>query len=473
MRQITPHVVLFVLLAVLLLFAGCGGSEREYVLQAVPERPDLSGWPDRFFQRLENAEAQAINGTDPVSSLGDLARLYHANGFYDEASRCYQALMALEPRNPKWPHYLASILSGYGQLDDAIPLRARVTELAPDFVPGLIRYGDVLLKQNRFDKAAVYYERALVSDAANPYALLGLARIDVANGDLSPAEAKLRVATQNSEYRIGADLLVTVYERQGNSRSASAIRGQNKGSGSFSDIPDPWLFELYSDCFDTYQLAVAAGLANHRGDSASAIRILKRAIQMSSRDASLHFQLGLIYMNQGNATDAIGSFRDCVTLDPTFSDGWFHLAGIYESLGNANDQAKALAEGLFYNPDSPGLHLVNGRRLKVMGDTDAAIREMEKAVDLRPEEADPIADLAALYISVGQTEKGIDTMKRVLAIESLHPVALSTMAFYNISVANEAEARVYIDKIRMQPRIAPVQLENLIAKYRTQFGSAP
>ena len=108
-----------------------------------------------------------------------------------------------------------------------------------------------------------------------------------------------------------------------------------------------------------------------------------------------------------------------------------------------------------------------------MGDTDAAIREMEKAVYLRPEEADPIADLAALYISVGQTEKGIDTMKRVLAIESLHPVALSTMAFYNISVANEAEARVYIDKIRMQPRIAPVQLENLIAKYRTQFGSAP
>ncbi len=457
----------------LLLWSGCGSSEREYVLQAVPERPDLSGWPDRFFQRIENAEVQAVNGKNPVNSLVDLARLYHANGFYDEASLCYQALMELEPKEPKWPHYLATILSGYGQLDDALALRSKVTELAPEYVPGLIRYGDVLFKQNRLSEASRLYEKALALDDDNAYGLLGLARIDVKNENLPAAESKLLRATRSSDSRIGADLLATVYEQQGNSRSASAIRSGNKGSGSFSDIPDPWLFELYSDCFDTYQLAVAAGSANHRGDSEEGIRILKRAIQMAPQDAALQFQLALIYMNQGDSSEAIRSFEVCVKLDPMFPDGWFHLAGIYQTLGDANGQARALAQGLFHNPDSPGLHLANGKRLKAIGDTFAAIREMEKAVDLRPEEADPIADLAALYISAGQTEKGIQTMEQVLAIESLHPVALSTMAFYNTSVNNEMVARSYIEKIRMQPRISPSQLENLENKFRTQFGSAP
>lgn len=47
------------------------------------------------------------------------------------------------------------------------------------------------------------------------------------------------------------------------------------------------------------------------------------------------------------------------------------------------------------------------------------------------------------------------------------------MAFYNISAGNETAARIYIEKIRMQPRISPSQLENLVNKFRTQFGSAP
>lgn len=410
------HYCVVMLVSGLLLLSGCGSSEREYVLRAVPERPDLSGWPDRFFQRIENAELQAVNGKDPLNSLADLARLYHANGFYDEASLCYQALMELEPKEPRWPHYLASILSGYDQLDDALYLRAKVTELAPEYVPGLIRYGDVLLKQNRLSEASGLYEKALALDENNEYGLLGLARIDVTNGNLAAAESKLLRATRSSDSRIGADLLATVYEQQGNSRSASAIRGGNKGSGSVSDIPDSWLFELYSDCFDYYQLAVAAGLANRRGDSEAGIRILKRAIQMVPQDAALQFQLALIYMNQGDSFEAIRSFEDCVKLDPTFPDGWVHLAGVCQTLGDSNGQARALAQGLYHNPDSPGLHLANGKRLKAMGDTNAAIREMEKAVDLRPEEADPIADLAALYISAGRTETGIQAMEQVLAV---------------------------------------------------------
>jgi len=86
----------------------CGPGDREIILQAIPDRPDLSGWPDRLYQRIENAEVQALNGNRPIESLKELGRLYHANGFFSEATQCYVALVGLEPGSLKWPALLAA-----------------------------------------------------------------------------------------------------------------------------------------------------------------------------------------------------------------------------------------------------------------------------------------------------------------------------------------------------------------------------
>jgi len=458
---------------IVLVLAGCGFSEREFVLNTIPQRPDLSGWPDRLHQRIENAELQALSGKSPVDSLVDLSRLYHANGFYEEAGLCYQGLMALEPNNPKWPHLLAELLSSYGQLDESLPFRQKAMELAPDYLPALVRLGDGLFKKNHFEDAELAYASALNIDANNAYALVGLARVDMVRGDLAMAQQKLELAAAKSDFRIGADLLATVFQNRGNEQKASALRGIRKSSGSFSDIPDPWLLDLISESFDTYQLALAAGMTDRGGDTIAGIRLLKRAIQMAPRDGALHFQLGLMYLSTGEQLLARNSFSDCTAVEPAFSDGWFQLAKLLESTGDPEGQTRTLAEGLFHNPDSPGLHLANGDRLKKLRDYGGAIKEIELAISLRPEEADPYVELASLYMLQSEVERGVALLQRALELESLHPLALSTLTFYSISEGLEGDARSYFQKARQQPRLSEKEILNLEIEFEKKFGSKP
>ncbi|MCB1122465.1 MAG: tetratricopeptide repeat protein [Verrucomicrobiae bacterium] len=441
-------------------------------MSVVPERPDLSGWTDPLVQRIENAELQVLNGKKPVEGLADLSRLYHANGFYSEAALCYQGLISLDGKNGKWPHRLAEILSSYGKLEEALPFRLKVVELDPKYVPGLIRLGELYLKLNRFDEADALFQRALQESDDEPHAFLGIARAQLGLGNLVVAQEKLEEATRQSNGRIGTDLLASVYDERGLTQNALEIR-RIKIPGSYSDIYDPWMFELNADCFDTYQLAVAAGMADHRGDNAAGIRILTRAIHLSPRDGSLHFQMGQLQLKKGDQAKAIESFKTTTELQPDFSDGWFQLAQLYERAGDQDSQARAIAEGLFHNPDSPGLHISNAKRLKESGDIQASMGELETAIKLRPEEADPYVQLAALHIAQGENEQGLDLMRKALTLESLHPVALSTLIFHAISVGNEQEAKDYLTQARLQPRIAPDQLRNLEARFRQRFGANP
>lgn len=462
----------FVVSALLLFLPGCGGPDREFVLSVVPDRPDMSGWPAGLRERIENAELQALHGENPGEALAELSRLYHANGFFQEAALCYQGLMSLDKENAKWPHRLAEILSSYGQLDKALPFRLKVVGLEPGYLPGRIRLGDLYLKLNRMEEAEIQFEKALQLSDKDPHAMVGIARVEISRGNLETAQSKLEDATRNSNGRIGTDLLASIYEQRGLLQQARGIR-RMKVPGSYSDIFDPWMFELNSDCFDTFQLAVAAGMADHRGDNAAGIRILSRAIRLAPRDGSLHFQMGQMQLKNGDRAKALESFKACTEVQPDFSDGWFQLAQVYEKAGDNTSRSRAIAEGLFHNPDSPGLHIANAKQLKESGDIPGAMRELQTAIELRPEEADPYVQLAALHIAQGHNARGLDLMREALVLESLHPVALSTLAFHAISEGNEEAARAHLSRARLQPRIAPDQLGNLESRFRQRFGSDP
>jgi tetratricopeptide (TPR) repeat protein len=216
-------------------------AQREIVAAGIPYRPDLNALPAEMAQRVAACERRAHAGPNRIVALGELSRLYHANGFFPEAGQCYQGLLQVDAADPHWPYRLAIILAGYGQLDDALPLWRQAAKLAPDYVPARLRLGDTLLKTNRNVEAARVYAAVLERESRNPYALLGLARIDVDAGRWEAARERLEVVVQQSNFGIGYDLLPTVYEHLGEAARAEAIRARQKASGAFYDVPDPWI----------------------------------------------------------------------------------------------------------------------------------------------------------------------------------------------------------------------------------------
>jgi hypothetical protein len=63
---------------------------------SIPLRPEVQNLSMDFAQLVDAAEMHARAGMGEVESLGELGRLYHANGFQNEAERCYSGLPATQ-----------------------------------------------------------------------------------------------------------------------------------------------------------------------------------------------------------------------------------------------------------------------------------------------------------------------------------------------------------------------------------------
>lgn len=472
-----------VLIGILVVAAGAAGwgalqfwqarARDQAIHDGVPAQPDLSGWPPEFAARVEASTQRIERGEEPVRALGDLGQLYHANGFYAEASTCYHALLQADPQNPRWPHAFASILAGYGKLDEAAELWRLAVKLAPNYLPARLRLGDVLLKANRPDDAARVYRDVLQIDARQPYALLGIGRIHVARGEWSQAREPLEQASAASNDRLAYDLLPTVYEHLGDEARAVALRGRNKAAGSYADTPDPWLDEMLLACFDTYRLAVAGGAAKHGGDRRIGMLLLQRALELSPDSAPVHFQLGLSYLETKEYTKARQHLEKCIQLAPDMADGWIHLSILLATIGDRAGSEKILADGLARCPNSPGLHLERARRLEAAGRPEEAITDYRESFRLRPDEAAPLLSVAMIYIKLGREDEAIAELRRAIEAEPDFPPALAILAFHAITSGNRDEARAWMKRIDLQPRVTQAERDRLNGAYREKFGTSP
>lgn len=467
--------IILPLVAVLLLAAGGvwwwrAGEQSKIAAAALPDLPDLTNASPALREQILLADARARRRLTAQKGLAELGPLYQANGFLDEAARCYAGLEQLAPSEPRWRHFHATILAGFGEIEPAMNLWRRVIELAPDYVPARLRLGDCLLKSNRPAEAAAAYDAVLKISPNNPYAVLNLARIDLEAKRWDQARERLEFVVRQTNFTLGYDLIVSLYERLGQRDRAAAIRGAAKASGAYRDPPDPWLDGLMDVCFDPYRLALVAGVAAVSGESATARRLLERAIALAPADVSAHFQLGGLAMTQHDYQLAREQFTSCTVLAPDFADGWAQLSALQEQMGEHANAERTLAAGLTHCPNSPGLHLMRARRLRETGLAAEAITEFETSIRLRPNEPEAYTDLGKLYIELGEMDAGLRKMHEALEADPGDPMALGVLAFHAISTNNEAEARRWLNRVAHQPRIAPEQAGPLFQAYRQTFG---
>ncbi|HEY4246324.1 MAG TPA: tetratricopeptide repeat protein [Lacunisphaera sp.] len=446
------------------------GKIQSQIVAVLPASPDVSDSPARLRDELSSAEAEARSRFHAYSGLVKLSRLYHANGFLNEAAQCYTGLEALDPSQPRWPHLHATILAGFGEIDAALALWQRVVTLDPKFIPAQLRLGDCQLKSNRPDAASATYSRVLTEDPPNSYALLGLARLDYEAGRWEKAQQRLETVVQQTNYTLGYDLIVTLYEKSGQTDRARAIRASQKASGAYRDPPDPWLDDLMDVCYDPYRLALSAGFIARNGNPAQAVQLLQRAIELAPDDVSSRFQLGTLSIEQKNFPVAREQLERCTRLAPGFADGWAQLSGLQTQLGETSAAASTLAAGLAHCPDSPGLHLMHARSLLKAGSNSEAIAEFRESIRLRPNEADAYIELANFLINLGRVDEAVRLLEQSLEAEPGNPMAISTLAFHAITTGDELSAQRWMAKVRNQPRVAREQAVQLRAAYEQQFG---
>lgn len=440
---------------------------RTRVAQVLPDPPATKNLSVSLQADLLSAEQQA-RSWQPVAGLARLARIYHANGLLEEAAECERQLIDLEPDNPLWPYLLAQLYGGFGQLEEAIPLLQRTLDLSPDYVPARIRLADCHFKLNAFTAAEAAYRAAYEAGGHNVYAALGLARIHLAAGRTDEARTQLREAlVHHPGFPAAAKLLETLDAQQG-AGPRDEIR-----SAAPSEMPDPWVESLMDDCHDPYRLSVAAAALASANTAARAQQLLERAISLDPGYAAAHRHLGLLLSARGDSRGARQHLEQAVRIGPRDADNWNHLIRLLRDTGDLQAARDALQRGLTHCPDSPALHLEMGRVHAAAGNLPEALGEFRTAQRLRPEEANSYIEIALVHFRLNQLQPGIAEVRRALGVEPNHPIGLVLVARYAISTGDEAAAREWIRRCRLQPKITPPELSTVTAEFEQAFGRRP
>jgi tetratricopeptide (TPR) repeat protein len=463
---------LFCLICLLPGIAGCS-SKTGVIRSYLPEKPSLEDRSERLRQQILGAYESIDSGQQPLESFSKLAKVFHANGFLNEAIICYEGLTVLEENEPKWKHFLATLLSGYGYADDAIRLWEDAIQLDPSYAALRIRLGDTYLKKNEPERAEQVYLECLEIDPGNPYAKVGLARIAIQGGDWVSAEALLEEASSVSKGKIGRDLLVTVYENLGKDYEAFSIRGEAKASGSFVDIEDPWVEGMMEYCLDPDALMNIAGYAAFRGNPSKAIKWAKRAYKEAPENPLVHFQLASFYVEKGNLEKAEHHFLRTIDLDSTFADAWLRLVMIYRFMGDLKKSERYFYDGYSHCPNSPTFKLENAKRLKEQNLLESAIGEIKASIELRPNEAYAYIMLSQCLLLKDRHEEAVQALETALQVESGHPLAMISMCLYRILSEDRASADRWLVELRRHPRIDKPTIEDLESKYAEVFQVTP
>jgi tetratricopeptide (TPR) repeat protein len=466
-------VVLLAVVGTASLYLYSGYKRTTALAAAVPERPPLDSRPPGLHELIASTEEKVRSGPDPVAALEHLALVYHANGFLAEAAHCYEALHALGAPGARWPYRHAFILAGFGESTRAAELFRLAARREPSYLPARVKLGDILLKSGDVDAAARVYAAILADKPDEPYALFGQARCEIERDDWARARHTLERLVAVTNYALGYDLIVSAYERLGMHERATALRGEHRAWGSFRDIPDPWMEELLLVSFDAYQLSLAAGAAQGRGDLVTARKRLERAIACSPESAQLYYQLGVMLVSAKEYTKAREALENCTRLAPDFPDGWSHLSGLYATLGDNARSDRALEQGLAHCPDSPGLHMMRARRHQDAGRIEAAIADLRAAIHHRPTEPEAYVELAVLLVGQKREAEAMIEFERALGAEPDHPFALSCLAMHAVEQGDRAAADAWIRRMAAQPRVTADQREGVVQNYVHRFGTRP
>lgn len=309
---------------------GCGAcllaavglsAEMESVRSELPPVAHYGNLPEAFDQALRDAAGKIGVPAQNPEGVRALARLYHANRLFAEAKVCYRVIAATPPGlTGRDYYYLADIAQNENDLSSAeMELRA-VLQTAPTYIPARLSLADALFKSGEPEQAGKEYAAILAIEANQPQASLGMARIELQQGDDDAAVARLdELMAGHPESASGAALLAQVLDRRGETDRAVAL-AQSSHQKPEQPPADPWKNALLVDCYDVQRLSITFEEYFKTGKMDEATPLLDR--------------LAVLDPN-GPITKMFAGFSHAKTLQ--------HVAAVreyYEALGRGGDPEK-------------------------------------------------------------------------------------------------------------------------------------
>jgi tetratricopeptide (TPR) repeat protein len=258
---------------------------------------DLAAAEAHFHRALEEDNSLA-----PAHSA--LAGLYLQKGEYESAVAAAQSLLELEPDNPRGFRALYEAHKALGQAREAEAALAKLSQLdrGADTAALLFNEGVEDMRAGDLGAAKARFEEVLGLEPEFLQAHLGLALCHLREGSFEAAAAAAERALELDPGNLRAlEIGVDAYRALGNKQMEEAAL-EALGSAD-PRTASGQLFERGVELFAA-------------GDTAGAIGLFQRAVELDPENPRAHYKLGLCYISSGETAEAREHLQRFLELAP-------------------------------------------------------------------------------------------------------------------------------------------------------------
>lgn len=351
------------------------------------------------------------------AAWGKLGSVLMHYEFIDETVTAFERAAEFSPDDPRWP-YLHALAIDTINPDLALNKLRRATELTidrPD-MPRL-RLAQSLTERGLNEEAETHFKLLLQSVSTHPMALLGLARLRQAQGQLSEATNLLSKCLNDPHTSRGAHAVLAMIEQAlGNVPTAEAAARASSSLPADLPWPDPWWSEaLVWRVGRKAQLEDASALID-RGAWLEAQSALERMTREFPNDDEPWYLMGWAFNQLQRGPEAEKALREHLRLSPQSPKGHAQLAVSLLSQRRHAEAVAVLEAGLKLKPTWRELHSNMGYACVQLGHDDDAISHYRNALALDPNYIPSHTALAELLARRSRNGEARQLLQRALEL---------------------------------------------------------
>ncbi len=310
-----------------------------------------------------------------------------------EAEAAWRALSKANPSNPEPYAHLGLLEARQEHYADAVPLYRKAIALRPN-VPGLrLNLALALFKSGQLKQAIPEFQALLKAapagsaDAQRSTILLGMAHYGL--GEYQQAAPYLKQAADADQQNLPLRLTL-----------AHAYLWTKQ----FQKVMDVYQEILTLNPESAEADMIAGEALDEMKDDEGATKMFREAVKANPKEPNVHFGLGYLLWTQKLYPEAVTEFQAELANEPDHAQSMLYLGDSFLQLNKADEARPLLAKAVQLDPALWLGNLDLGIIDSDAGRNDDALRELEIAGKLKPDEVNVHWRLARLYRTMGRKE---------------------------------------------------------------------
>ncbi len=274
----------------------------------------------------------------------------------------------------------------------------------------------------------------LPEEGSEPQFLLG--RIREAQGKMDQAEAAYRSALGADETHLAARI-----------RLSRLLRDQGRTADAMSELE---VVALQAPNHPAVQIDLSKlWFSEYRQSFDDAGAGLREQIDEYPEDATLQYQLGLVYAESGRIEDSGEAFRRATTVDPAYGDAHYKLAQFYLRTNSLDEAEVEFQAALQKGTSFPRAHCHLGEVLSLLGKNEEAVVAFQNAVKVQPEYGLAYLKMGKSLRDLNRSDEAMKAFKQYadLSVGDVRPYI--EMGKISLVSGRIDEARVFLQEARV------------------------